>query len=414
MGPDAKRLKPTPPDPAVVRKQVEYYLSDENLRYDKFFHEKITADSEGWLETSLVLSCNKMKALRATKEDVINALKGSKLELREGGTAVRRPANLALPKLEARPPQHQKKSSLHAHGGGCLVVVKDVPAEQSWVQVKKKLKASLPEKANLWYVSEVNDKAQCFAATAPFDNDVKFYEDIKLEVGGAKLICEICQGDTLQTALKLLPKHIRERREKESRKRQKDRNRPIVVGTQKFLNVGALRGRVKEILNSRSDGEQLKPDGSDFKLIKALLEHHPKGTQKSQGMVGIKVAQSTQGDNRCFFMVKEDGTAEDFSAKKCVDAIELNPPYVKTEPPKEKKNEGEKAQPPASVANATVTKAATATSDEPSKEAQSEAAERKADESKAEDVKPDEKKAGETKAQAELEATTTPDGGATA
>merc|ERR1712066_585332 len=140
---------------------------------------------------------------------------------------------------------------------------------------------------------------------------------------------------------KLLPKHIRERREKESRKRQKDRNRPIVVGSQKFLNVGALRGRVKEILNSRSDGEHLKAEGSDFKLIQALLGHHPKGKEKSQGMVGIKVAPSTQGDNRCFFMVKADGSAEDFSAKKCLDAIELNPPYVKAEPPKEKK-EGEK------------------------------------------------------------------------
>merc|ERR1712151_30683 len=160
------------------------------------------------------------------------------------------------------------------------------------------------------------------------------------EVGGAKLTWEICQGDLLQQALKLLPKHIRERREKESRKRQKDRNRPIVVGSQKFLNVGALRGRVKEILNSRSDGEHLKAEGSDFKLIQALLEHHPKGAQKSEGMVGIKVAQSTQGDNRCFFMVKQDGTAEDFSAKKCLDAIEVNPPYVKAETPKEKKEGG--------------------------------------------------------------------------
>merc|ERR1711879_32840 len=167
---------------------------------------------------------------------------------------------------------------------------------------------------------------------APFDDDVKFFEDLKLEVGGAKLTCEICQGDLLQTALKLLPKHIRERREKESRKRQKDRNRPIVVGTQKFLNVGALRGRVKEILNSRSDGEQLKPDGSDFKLIKSLLEFHPTGPEKSKGLVGIKVAKSIQGESRCFFMIKEGGVEEDFSAKKCLDAVELNPPYVPAVP----------------------------------------------------------------------------------
>merc|ERR1712014_239348 len=111
-------------------------------------------------------------------------------------------------------------------------------------------------------------------------------------------------------------------------------------------------GSSERNFESRSDGEHLKPDGSDFKLIKALLEHHPKGAQKSQGMVGIKVAQSTQGENRCFFMVKENGDAEDFSAKKCLDVIELNPPYVKAEPPKEKK-EGEKASASAATATAT-------------------------------------------------------------
>merc|ERR1712079_522257 len=88
------------------------------------------------------------------------------------------------------------------------------------------------------------------------------------------------------------------------------------LGTQRFLNVPALRGRVKEILNSRSDDEQLKPDGSDFKLIKSLLEFHPSGPEKSKGLVGIEVAKSIQGDSRCFFMIKEGGVIEDFSPKK--------------------------------------------------------------------------------------------------
>merc|ERR1712187_586058 len=250
---------------------------------------------------------------------------------------------------------------------------------------------------------------QCFVATAPFDDDVKIFEDLKLEVGGTELKCEICQGNLLQAALKLLPKHVRDKREKESRKRQKDRNKPIIVGTQKFLNVGALRGRVKEILNSRNDGEHLKPDGSDFKLIQALLEHHPKGAEKRHGMVGIKVAQSTQGDNRCFFMVRADGTAEDFSAKKCVDAIELNPPYVKADPPKEKKSEGDKTVPSATVANATETMAATATADQANRKTHLEAVEEKAGGSKAEEAKADEEKVHEAKTQAQLEVTSTPD-----
>ena len=30
--------------------QVEYYMSDENLKYDKFFHEKIAGEKDGWLD----------------------------------------------------------------------------------------------------------------------------------------------------------------------------------------------------------------------------------------------------------------------------------------------------------------------------------------------------------------------------
>ncbi|CAK9003648.1 unnamed protein product [Durusdinium trenchii] len=326
---DAKRLKPTPPDPQVVRLQVEYYLSDENLKYDKFFHEKITADKDGWLELQLILSCNKMKNMRATKEDVIAALKESKIELNEGQTALRRPGNAALPKLESKP-THQKKNSIHAHDGGVVTMFKGVPAEQQWTQVKAAVQEKLPPKVNLWHVSQVNDKQECTMVCAPFDGDVTFFEKLSLELGGATLKCEICFGDLLQKALKDMPKHIRDKRERESRKRQKERNRPIKLGTCHFNNVSMLRGRVKEILNSRTDGEQLKPDGSDFKLIKSLLEFHP-SPGKSKGLVGIKVARSQQGDSRCFYMIRDDGTEEDFSAKKCLDAVEANPPYVQPE-----------------------------------------------------------------------------------
>lgn len=29
---------------------MEYYMSDENLKYDKFFHEKIAGEKDGWLD----------------------------------------------------------------------------------------------------------------------------------------------------------------------------------------------------------------------------------------------------------------------------------------------------------------------------------------------------------------------------
>jgi len=281
---------------------------------------------------------------------VMTALKDSKIEVKEDKLCIRRPGNLALPKLENRP-THPKKNVAHAHDGGVIAVFKAIPAEQSWMQIKEKLREKLPAKVQLWYVSEVTDNSSCTIASAPFEGDMQFWEALELDLGGSKLKPQVAQGDVLQQCLKILPKHIKDKREKQARMRQKERNRPIVVGAQRFVNVSALRTRVKEILNSRSDGESLKADGSDFKLIKSLLDFHPKGAEKSKGLVGIKVQKSVQGDSRCFYMVKEDGKEEDFSAQKCLSAIEANPPYVAAEPKKnasdDKKEEAAPAAAPA-------------------------------------------------------------------
>merc|ERR1740120_284649 len=204
----------------------------------------------------------------------------SKLEIKEGNVAVKRPGNAPLPKLEAKPQHHPKKSTIHAHDGGALVVFREVPAEQSWMQVKEHLKKLLPNKATVWFASEINDKQECFVAASPFDGDLAWFKDCELEVGGKKLKCEVCYDDLLQKVVKMLPKHTKDKRDHNAKKRQKERNKPIVVGNQHFVTIGALRGKVKEILSSRSDGEKLKPDGTDFKLIKALMEFHPKGAEK--------------------------------------------------------------------------------------------------------------------------------------
>merc|ERR1719240_1990366 len=125
-----------------------------------------------------------------------------------------------------------------------------------------------------------------------------------------------------------------------ARQRQKERQRPIILASQKFPNVGAVRGRVKEILQARSDGEQLNPEGSDYKLIHALLTYHPRAAEKMVGMTGIKIDESSQGGSRCFWIMRGD-VHEDFSANKCISSLEVNPPYEKNTPPKvETKSDG--------------------------------------------------------------------------
>merc|ERR1711979_27185 len=97
----------------------------------------------------------------------------------------RRPGNLALPTLENRP-QHQKKSVAHAHEGGVIAMFKSIPAEQSWMQLKEKLREKLPGKVQLWYVSEVTDKNTCTVASAPFENDQQFLGRLNLKLAALK------------------------------------------------------------------------------------------------------------------------------------------------------------------------------------------------------------------------------------
>merc|ERR1719335_1356395 len=212
-------------------------------------------------------------------------------------------------------------------------MVKDVPEEQSWMQAKDTLRTKLPEKVAIMFASSVSDKNQCVLAVAPFEGDSELLEGLELAVGGVTLKTEICYGDILQQALKLLPKNVRERREKQARARQKERQRPIVLANQRFANVGAVRGRIKTILSSRSDGEVLNKEGSDYKLVHVVLQFHPRFKEKSEKMTDIKIDTSEHGNSRCFWIVKGD-VCEDFSANKCLNALELDPPYVQDTPTK--------------------------------------------------------------------------------
>merc|ERR1719329_1993408 len=99
-----------------------------------------------------------MKAMKATLEDVVKSLEGSKLELKDG-VSVRRPEN--------------------------------VP----WVQVKEKVKAKLPEKVNIWFCSEVNDKRECVVSCAPFEGDLKFFEDLQLDFDGKIVKADVAHGE---------------------------------------------------------------------------------------------------------------------------------------------------------------------------------------------------------------------------
>lgn len=97
---------------AGLRQQVEYYMSDKNLEKDGFFYEKVLNDDGGYIDLDLILNCNKIKALNATKDSIGAAIKNStEVELSAEGNRIRRKGNKALPE-----PKFKNKKTVSGSG----------------------------------------------------------------------------------------------------------------------------------------------------------------------------------------------------------------------------------------------------------------------------------------------------------
>lgn len=139
----------------AVRRQVEYYFSDPNLRQDWFFHEKINeGPHEGWLELRWILSCPRIKGVyEATDEDILEALGPSTLmvEEREGTHWVRR--GRPLPALEkGRPakgdePDWYKKLSHAPRAARKKQKIIEKTLEKAATKAEKKVNEKTLEKA---------------------------------------------------------------------------------------------------------------------------------------------------------------------------------------------------------------------------------------------------------------------------
>ena len=96
---------------ALIKTQIEYYLSDENLKSDEFFHSKILADPYGYLDLELIMQCIKVRKAHWTKDDIISGIKTSELiELNKEENKVRRKDNKPLPQLDQTLLQKKRNS----------------------------------------------------------------------------------------------------------------------------------------------------------------------------------------------------------------------------------------------------------------------------------------------------------------
>lgn len=106
-------------EPAVIKTQIEYYLSDTNLSHDRFFREQIQTDKEGWVAIAHFLNCRKIQAMKIDAAAISGACADStQVEVNADKTKIRRAGNKALPERSNDRKRDAKAAAKGAQAAG--------------------------------------------------------------------------------------------------------------------------------------------------------------------------------------------------------------------------------------------------------------------------------------------------------
>ena len=85
----------------------------------------------------------------------------------------------------------------------------------------------------------------------------------------------------------------------------------------KYPSLEAFKSRFKGLITKTKNGSDIPEDGKN--LLSALLKYHKNSEAKLENLKAFTVDFHPEfSSTRCFFIVREDGTKEDFSYHKCI------------------------------------------------------------------------------------------------
>ena len=107
---------------------------------------------------------------------------------------------------------------------------------------------------------------------------------------------------------------MRQAEKKESVKRAKTSYE--IAGTY-YLDINKVKSKSRAILNLKKDGDKL--EGNDEAFCKEIISFHERSEAKLGDFDHFEVGTHPQFEKtRCFFVVRKDGSKEDFSITKCI------------------------------------------------------------------------------------------------
>ena len=94
----------------------------------------------------------------------------------------------------------------------------------------------------------------------------------------------------------------------------------IEIGERTFPSIADLRQHVFNILNNAPVDQPL--EDTDAKVLQELFSCHPEAEDKKQGqqITSLKVGKHPKAGARAFCIIRDDGSEETFSIKKCISA----------------------------------------------------------------------------------------------
>ena len=330
-----------------IKEQIEYYLSDENLKRDSFFHEKISEDSDGYIELDFLLKCNKIKKAGWTKEEIKEGIKLSdKIELDKTENKVRRKGNKPLPDLSLLSNKRKKedeKEKKELKEPIILMFTCKEPNKSNWKDVCQTFENENPD-LNVKY-SRFKDKLGHIAVIPDDDNEIEFKD--KFEYDDVEYTVQKCENEDLIAFFKEHGDHFKmcvEKNERKNKKGKKDKNKgkenknkkpkkednnnyksielknEVTLGDKKFKDAKLIKDETRKIINNAKDYEKLNDKEQQF--ILDLLKYHHNYEEKTKDLDYITVGKPENYDtSRCFIVVNKKKEKKDFSAQKCIENL---------------------------------------------------------------------------------------------
>lgn len=111
---------------------------------------------------------------------------------------------------------------------------------------------------------------------------------------------------------------------------KKDVSVPVSVGSKSFVSSVEMFNYFYKLLHSWSVNLNLNKY-EHMILLDLLKKGHSESERKiGSGVRAFQIRFHPQYKSRCFFLVREDDTVDDFSFRKCVDQIQLLPANMQT------------------------------------------------------------------------------------